>query len=681
MASGHEMNFSDDPDHSHSCTAGNSCNLNDSSSLPEENMLGSFSSNKGSQPLFHQYHGNEPTTSQDLHSSSHEPLNYKMKSIPLCLPQPGGISNILESSHPLHHQSSENVSSMVQGTKLFFKPRSEIRFSGNEDAVPHISSGTEFGASQNSHSFRQDLCIQKPSENDGSHPPITQSFDCVPSANRQLLSERHNFPENRCNTIQEMRTQTELGFNESSRTQGYYPSAHQFAGRNMNRFQGYDSLFQQQSGNETIASRSSHPLSLQPHKSISNIDQRAFSVSRKVFGNEFNARNTRRYFHYSGKFSRIQDSLLKSFQHSVRRLEDIQMLHPQGLLQFESYSKMMRNKYSSSHPAMGIDSIQDNELHPATREIPNQSIANRDLHSLTRQPAESETREIKGLHPLPQELTEDIPNKNKLLHSHSEQQFQRGSYAIPHAESQPITSDTSYPLPGNSPGVGNFISKKQNILSDQAPVNAIGIEYAHLSMIQQQCSNPSEPLNILVYGPADWTSRLLQTFAGESFEVSKFSSPYSLSFQQNITRCGILMTVSVWQMDDLIKSGHFLKSCLSSRSTIMFALNAKDRVELFSTLHPNIHFIRRDISWSVPIILVASKVRMGISGNQLDGVRSSDSLAFTNNTGFRMKARYDLSAFLECSVDSTEEVNAVIFTAIDVSFLARTVKKNTVARR
>ncbi|GBM40612.1 hypothetical protein AVEN_86278-1 [Araneus ventricosus] len=131
-----------------------------------------------------------------------------------------------------------------------------------------------------------------------------------------------------------MHTQTELGFNEFSRIQGYHSSALQFAERNMNCFQGYDSLTQQQSGNEPIASQSSYPLSLQPHQSISNIDQRAFSTSHVVFGNEFNARNIRIYFHYSGESSRIQDLPLQSFQHSVCRLEDMQRLHPQGLQQF-----------------------------------------------------------------------------------------------------------------------------------------------------------------------------------------------------------------------------------------------------------------------------------------------------------------------------------------------------------
>ncbi|GBM91258.1 hypothetical protein AVEN_144249-1 [Araneus ventricosus] len=188
-------------------------------------------------------------------------------------------------------------------------------------------------------------------------------------------------------------------------------------------------------------------------------------------------------------------------------------------------------------------------------------------------------------------------------------------------------------------------------------------------MLQHTYSNRSEFLNILVYGPADWTSRLLQTLARE--RPLKFSSLYSFSFQRNITTCGILMTVSVWQMDYLIKRGHFLRSsCLSSESTIMFELNVKDTLELFLTLHPKINLTRRDISRSVLIILVASKVRVGISANQLHSVSRRNSLAFTN-TGFRLKARYDLSAFLECSVDSTEEFNAVIFTAIDVSLLAQ----------
>ncbi|GBM91257.1 hypothetical protein AVEN_144248-1, partial [Araneus ventricosus] len=196
---------------------------------------------------------------------------------------------------------------------------------------------------------------QQPSEDDGSHPLTIQSFESVPSTNQQLLPKRHNFSKNRCNTIQEMHTQTELGFNEFSRTQGYHPSALQFAERNMNRFQGYDSLTQQQSGNELIASQSSYPLSLQLHQSISNIGQRAFSVSRVVFGIEFNARNPRSYFHYSGESSRIQDLPLQSFQHSVCKWEDMQRLHPQGLQQFESDSNMIRNIHSSSHPVSGID--------------------------------------------------------------------------------------------------------------------------------------------------------------------------------------------------------------------------------------------------------------------------------------------------------------------------------------
>ncbi|CAL1295187.1 unnamed protein product [Larinioides sclopetarius] len=643
MASGHKINFNDNPDSSHSCTMESSNNLNDRSrSMSEGNLLGSFSGNKVSQPLFHQY----------LHSSSHRPS--EMNLIRFNVPQPTGILNVPKGFYPLHHHSSENVSSMAREMKTFSGPQHKIPFCSNEYLAPHIPSGTEFSVRRNRESFRQDLRVQQSSEKDGSHPPTIQSPDNVPRMNPQLLSKRHNFTEYRCNTIQETDTKNVMGGNEISATQGSYAASQQFVELNMNRFQRFDLLEQQQSGNKPNAPQNSYPLSHKPQQRTSNIGQKESSISRKVFENECRSSqcpNLPTYFPDSGESNRIQDLPLQSSQHSGCRSREIQSLLPHQL-------------ESQFNWKLGIDPKHYCALYYPNRVIPNESVTSQNLHSLSQQLVESETHKIQDQNPLPKAFIKINPNKRQTPHSRSQQRLKRKSCAIPHAKIKSNMSDT-YPLPGNSSGTDHVISRKE-ISSDKAPDNVIGVESIDLRMLQHLYSNRSELINILVFGPEDCSRSLLQTSAGRI--PLRFAWPYCFAFQRDITRSGILMKVAVWEIHALIESINFLKySCLFTKHTIILALNARDRPKLLLTLRSVTSLIRRDISCSAPIILVGCKVSMGTSDNVLD---SENSFALTN-MGFRLKAKYDLSAFLECSVDSTEEVETVILTALDVSFLCK----------